>query len=79
MPQVAGNDIKERAKRLRVAGEAALRRRLVSEVGATRGVLIESETQGRTEHFAPVAISGAMVGSVQRLAITGHDGTRLTV
>jgi threonylcarbamoyladenosine tRNA methylthiotransferase MtaB len=79
MPQVAGNDIKERAKRLRVAGEAALRRRLVSEVGATRGVLIESATQGRTEHFVPVAISGAMVGSVQRLAISGHDGTRLTV
>jgi threonylcarbamoyladenosine tRNA methylthiotransferase MtaB len=77
MPQVAGNEIKERAKRLRGVGEAALRRRLASEVGATREVLIESATQGRTEHFVPVAISGETVGSVQRFAITGHDGARL--
>src|ERR1700742_2465737 len=58
MPQVAGAAIKERAKRLRAVGEAALRRRLASEVGATREVLIESATQGRTEHFVPVAIGG---------------------
>jgi threonylcarbamoyladenosine tRNA methylthiotransferase MtaB len=79
MPQVAGNDIKERAKRLRAAGAAALRKRLESEVGATREVLIESATQGRTEHFVPVAIVGETVGSVRRFAINGHDGTKLTV
>ena len=62
MPQVAGNAIKERAKRLRAAGEAALRRRLASEVGAMREVLIESATQGRTEHFVPVAIAGESAG-----------------
>ena len=62
MPQVAGSEIKERAKRLRVVGEAALRKRLASEVGATREVLIESATQGRTEHFVPVAIAGETVG-----------------
>jgi threonylcarbamoyladenosine tRNA methylthiotransferase MtaB len=77
MPQVASGVIKERAKRLRVAGEAALRRRLATEVGTVRDVLIESAAQGRTEHFVPVAIAGAAVGSVQRLAITGHDGARL--
>src|SRR3954470_12950690 len=54
MPQVAGGAIRERAKRLRSAAEAALRRRLGSEVGAWRDVLIESATQGRTEHFLPV-------------------------
>jgi threonylcarbamoyladenosine tRNA methylthiotransferase MtaB len=79
MPQVAGNDIRERARRLRVGGEAALQRRLESEIGAVREVLIESATSGRTEHFVPVAIAGEAVGSVQRLAIAGHDGTRLTV
>jgi threonylcarbamoyladenosine tRNA methylthiotransferase MtaB len=79
MPQVKGAETKERARRLRAAGEVALRQRLASEVGAVRDVLIESATAGRTEHFVPVAISGAMVGSVQRLAITGHDGARLTV
>ena len=79
MPQVAGGEIRERAKRLRAAGKAALQKRLVSEVGATRDVLIESATQGRTEHFVPVAIGGETPGAVRRLAIKGHDGTRLTV
>ena len=77
MPQVAGQTIKERAKRLRTAGEVALRRRLVSEVGATRDVLIESDRQGRTEHFLPVAIRGETPGGVRKLGIIGHDGARL--
>jgi threonylcarbamoyladenosine tRNA methylthiotransferase MtaB len=79
MPQVAGAAIKERARRLRTAGEAALRRRLDAELGATREVLIESDRQGRTEHFLPVAISGGMPGSVRTLMITGYDSTRLMV
>src|SRR5580692_4145680 len=56
MPQVESGSIKQRASRLRAASEAALRRRLESEIGKTREVLIESVTQGRTEHFLPVAI-----------------------
>jgi threonylcarbamoyladenosine tRNA methylthiotransferase MtaB len=79
MPQVAGGAIRERAKRLREAGAAALRRRLAQEIGATRNVLIESATQGRTEHYLPVAISGETPGTVQSLAITGHDDARLSV
>jgi threonylcarbamoyladenosine tRNA methylthiotransferase MtaB len=79
MPQVAGDVIKDRARRLRAAGEAALRRRLESEIGATREILVESATQGRTEHFLPVALGGAAPGSVHRLAIGGHDGSRLTL
>ena len=79
MPQVDGRVIKARAKRLRVTGEAALRRRLGSEIGATRQVLIESATQGRTEHFVPVAIAGGVTGEVRAMTIAGHDGARLTV
>ncbi len=79
MPQVNGTVIRERAKRLRATGEAALRRRLKSEIGATREVLIESAVQGRTEHFIPVAISGETPGTVRRFAIAGNDGARLTV
>src|SRR3954471_2211145 len=79
MPQLPGHAIRERAKRLRETAEAALQRRLASEVGVTRQVLIESATQGRTEHFIPVAIDGAKAGEVRRLTITGHDGARLTV
>jgi threonylcarbamoyladenosine tRNA methylthiotransferase MtaB len=78
MPQVAGDAIKQRAKRLRAAGEAALLRRLATEVGATREVLIESDRQGRTEHFLPVAIDGDVPGLVRRRVVTGHDGARLT-
>jgi len=77
MPQVDGGTIRERAKRLRAAGEAALQRRLAAEIGATREVLIESGTQGRTEHFLPVAIDGDMLGAVRRFIVTGHDGARL--
>jgi threonylcarbamoyladenosine tRNA methylthiotransferase MtaB len=79
MPQLSGGNIRERAKRLRAAGEAALQRRLTSEIGATRQVLIESATQGRTEHFVPVAISGETPGAVRALTILGNDGARLTV
>src|ERR1700680_1130437 len=63
MPQVSGGAIKERAKRLRAIGEAALQRRLQSEIGASREILIESTRQGRTEHFLPVAISGEKPGT----------------
>ncbi|MEY9525401.1 threonylcarbamoyladenosine tRNA methylthiotransferase MtaB [Bradyrhizobium japonicum] len=79
MPQVAGGAIKERAKRLRAAGEVALRRRLQAEAGATRDVLIESGSQGRTEHYLPVAIAGDRIGRVVPLMIAGSDGERLTV
>jgi len=78
MPQVAGGEIRERAKRLRATGEAALGRRLQSEIGAERDVLIESASAGRTEHFVPVAIAGEAAGVVKRLTIAGHDGARLT-
>jgi threonylcarbamoyladenosine tRNA methylthiotransferase MtaB len=78
MPQVANSAIKDRARRLRAAGEAALQRRLASEIGATREILIESDAQGRTEHFLPVAIGGGTPGEVRRLTISGHAGARLT-
>jgi threonylcarbamoyladenosine tRNA methylthiotransferase MtaB len=79
MPQVRGDAIKARGKRLRATGEAALQKRLASELGLTRQVLIESATQGRTEHFLPVAIAGEKPGAVRALVMTGHDGARLTV
>jgi threonylcarbamoyladenosine tRNA methylthiotransferase MtaB len=79
MPQLDGRVIRARAAQLRAAGEAALRRRLAAEVGTTRSVLVESPTQGRTEHFIPVAIGGETPGTVRRLTMAGHDGARLAV
>src|SRR6201987_4862425 len=71
MPQVASAAIRERAGRLRAAGEAALRGRLASDIGATRRVLIESAKQGRTEHFLPVAISSGKIGAVESFVVKG--------
>ncbi len=79
MPQVDGRVIKERAKRLRACGDAAFQRRLAMDTGSTRQVLIESATQGRTEHFMPVAIAGGRPGDVRELKMSGHDGVRLLV
>ncbi len=79
MPQLAGDVIRDRAKRLRATGEAALHRRLDLEVGKTRSVLIESATQGRTEHFIPVAVPDDVPGAVREMVVTGHDGRRLLV
>jgi threonylcarbamoyladenosine tRNA methylthiotransferase MtaB len=79
MPQISAAVINERARRLRARGAAALRRRLESELGRTREVLIERAALGRTEHYLPVAVSGELPGVVRRLAIRGHDGERLFV
>ena len=45
MPQVARAVVKERARRLREKGEAALRAHLDAQVGATHRVLSESGNQ----------------------------------
>jgi threonylcarbamoyladenosine tRNA methylthiotransferase MtaB len=77
MPQVRGEAIRDRARRLREAAATALRKRLAAEVGATRQVLIESATQGRTEHFIPVAVAGETPGAVRTFGVADHDGARL--
>jgi len=78
MPQVARDAIKERARRLRQKGEAALRQHLAAQVGAEHRVLIESDDIGRTEQFTPVKLaSSAEHGIILKRHITGHDGRQL--
>jgi threonylcarbamoyladenosine tRNA methylthiotransferase MtaB len=79
MPQVARDVVKDRARRLREKGEAALRRHLDSEVGRMRSVLVETEAIGRTAQFTPVRFDGraAAAGSVVDVSISGHDGRHL--
>src|SRR5947209_15531849 len=77
MPPVQSQVIKDRARRLRAVGAAALQRRLDAEIGQRREVLIESATQGRTEHYIPVAIAGDTPGAVRTLMMKAHDGARL--
>jgi threonylcarbamoyladenosine tRNA methylthiotransferase MtaB len=76
MPQVARAVVKERARRLRAKGAAALARHLDGEVGKRRRVLMESDNTGRTEQFTPVHVA-APAGALVDAAITGHDGRAL--
>ncbi|WP_428977686.1 tRNA (N(6)-L-threonylcarbamoyladenosine(37)-C(2))-methylthiotransferase MtaB [Rhodoligotrophos defluvii] len=57
MPQVPGGTIKRRAAALRALGEQRLAGFLLGEVGARRQVLAETETTGRTQHYAPVRLA----------------------
>jgi threonylcarbamoyladenosine tRNA methylthiotransferase MtaB len=59
MPQLPGNLVRERARRLREAGDAALERALAARVGMAGQVLVERENFGRSEHYAPVKFDGA--------------------
>ncbi|TKD26073.1 tRNA (N(6)-L-threonylcarbamoyladenosine(37)-C(2))-methylthiotransferase MtaB [Rhodobacter capsulatus] len=78
MPRVAGPLIKDRAARLRAAGEAALLRHLAAEVGQLRQVLTEGPRLGRTEYFTEVSFDRDMPeGTVMSLRISGQDGARL--
>jgi len=70
MPQVPPEVRKERAARLRQAGEQALDRFMQSRVGSRAEVLIEKPGFGRTEHYAAVAIDCGTVGEVTPLLIT---------
>jgi threonylcarbamoyladenosine tRNA methylthiotransferase MtaB len=76
MPQVVRAVVKERARRVREKGAAALARHLDGELGMRRRVLMESVDTGRTEQFTPVRVAGepgAMIDAI----IAGHDGHRL--
>jgi threonylcarbamoyladenosine tRNA methylthiotransferase MtaB len=78
MLQLSRATVKERARRLRERGAVALRRHLDAEVGATRGVLVESRAQGRTEHFTQVSLGTlAEPGVIAELKMIGHDGKQL--
>ncbi|HZQ14911.1 MAG TPA: tRNA (N(6)-L-threonylcarbamoyladenosine(37)-C(2))-methylthiotransferase MtaB [Pseudolabrys sp.] len=78
MPQLPAVTIKERARRLREKGAAALRRHLDGEIGRRRRVLAESGALGRTEQFTPVRLSmPAAPGHILELTMTGHDGRAL--
>ena len=78
MPQLARDVVKDRARRLREKGEAALHKHLDAETGLMRRVLIESDAIGRTEHFTPVRMSGVTeAGRIVDVRIAGHDGRHL--
>ena len=78
MPQVARAIVKERARRLRDKGEAALRRHLERRGRRQPPRAHRIAALGRTEQFTPVRL-GAPVepGVILNLIMTGHDGRQL--
>ncbi|HEV3185305.1 MAG TPA: tRNA (N(6)-L-threonylcarbamoyladenosine(37)-C(2))-methylthiotransferase MtaB [Xanthobacteraceae bacterium] len=78
MPQVPRPVVKERARRLRARGAAALARHLDREVGARRQVLAESGQIGRTGQYMQVRLAApAAPGAIFDATMVGHDGRQL--
>jgi threonylcarbamoyladenosine tRNA methylthiotransferase MtaB len=77
MPQLRGPDIRNRAARLRTAGDLRLSRHLAGQAGHTHRVLMEGPRMGRTEQFAEVVFDtnqpeGQIVVADIR-GVTGHQ------
>ena len=78
MPQLRGPDIRDRAARLRAAGDARLSLHLAGQAGQTHSVLMESPRMGRTEQFAEVVVeSDQPEGRIILADITGTTGHQL--
>ncbi len=76
--QVNGNVIKERAARLRAAGDAKVAKHLSEQVGRYHNILMENPNMGRTEQFTEVTFSQPQIeGQIVRGVITGTSGTQL--
>jgi len=78
MPQVNGRDIKDRAARLRAAGEAKVFQHLKAQVGHIHNVLLESPNMGRTQQFAEVIFTKPQPeGKIITTEITSASTTQL--
>jgi threonylcarbamoyladenosine tRNA methylthiotransferase MtaB len=78
MRQLARDVVKDRARRLREKGEAALSGHLDPQIGAQRRVLTERGGIGRTEQFTPVLLNVPVApGIFLDLTIAAHDGRQL--
>lgn len=80
MPQVPGPAIRDRAARLRAAGDVALGVHLAAQTGQTHRILTEGPRIGRTEQFTEVVFSeDRPEGAILTATIRGHDGSKLSV
>ncbi len=77
MPPLPGTIIKERAARLRAAGDEALAAHLASHVGQRLAILTERGGKGRTEDFSLVEVSDVPAGLISEREIVASDGKKL--
>jgi len=78
IPQLARELVKARAARLREAAEERRSKWLDGLRGSTAQVLIENNSKGHSDAFAPVRVDGADRGQFGSARITGRDGDHLT-
>ncbi len=77
MPQLTRPVIKERAARLRAAGEAGLRRHLDGQMGRTVLALMERKGFARAPDFTEIEVTGAaVIGRLVPVTLTGHTASR---
>ncbi|WP_424177959.1 tRNA (N(6)-L-threonylcarbamoyladenosine(37)-C(2))-methylthiotransferase MtaB [Yoonia sp. TsM2_T14_4] len=80
MPAVNGAAIKDRAARLRAAGDAQVSSHLAAQIGRTHHILMESPRMGRTEQFTEVTFTTDQPESrIVTATITGSADNRLTI
>ncbi|MGH6834865.1 MAG: tRNA (N(6)-L-threonylcarbamoyladenosine(37)-C(2))-methylthiotransferase MtaB [Methylocella sp.] len=77
MEPVAPEIVKQRAKRLREAGDAALSNHLEAQTGKLVRVLTEHGGTGRTEDFTRVRIGNIPPSQMIDVVIAGNDGKML--
>ena len=79
MPQLKGPVVKDRAGRLRAAGDLALARHLQAQIGRSHRVLMEGPRLGRTEQFTEVAFAADQPeGQIIAATIKGFAAGQLT-
>ncbi|UWQ91561.1 tRNA (N(6)-L-threonylcarbamoyladenosine(37)-C(2))-methylthiotransferase MtaB [Rhodobacteraceae bacterium M382] len=77
--QINGNVIKQRAARLRAAGDAQVQAHLAAQIGKTHHILMENPHMGRTEQFTEVTFAQPQrEGSIVTAQIIGVTETRLS-
>ncbi|MCJ7872669.1 tRNA (N(6)-L-threonylcarbamoyladenosine(37)-C(2))-methylthiotransferase MtaB [Phaeobacter sp. J2-8] len=80
MPQVNGRAIKDRAARLRAAGDLRVAQHLGAQQGRSHQILMENPNMGRTEQFAEVRFAAPQPeGQIVTATIAGFDGHQLVV
>jgi threonylcarbamoyladenosine tRNA methylthiotransferase MtaB len=78
MPQLSRELVKARAARLRQAAAQRRTRWLGGLVGSNQQVLIENNSKGHSDGFAPVRIEGTSRGDTGTARIVRSDGDHLT-
>ncbi|HTR16303.1 MAG TPA: tRNA (N(6)-L-threonylcarbamoyladenosine(37)-C(2))-methylthiotransferase MtaB [Acetobacteraceae bacterium] len=78
MPAIPREERRQRAARLREAGERNAAAFHAAQLGRVVEVLAETEETGHSEHFCPVRLAGAAPGTLVRARVTSADAAGLS-